>query len=101
MPKLEKQSSHSRSAIPRGGTSLVLSREEANKFCPRVSQRLSSALGQFRMKKALLLLSLLGVAAGGGYFGWNKWQVAKSTSAVPSRPTTAPVEMRDIHFAVN
>jgi len=53
------------------------------------------------MKKALVFLALLGVAAGGGYFGWNKWQVAKATSAVPSRPTTAPVEMRDIHFAVN
>ena len=53
------------------------------------------------MKKALLLLALLGIAAGGGYFGWNKWQTSKSLAALPSRPTTAPVEMRDISFAVN
>jgi RND family efflux transporter MFP subunit len=52
------------------------------------------------MKKfiALILLSGLGV---GGYFGWKQWQAGKLATALPDRPTTAPVEVRDIQFAVN
>jgi RND family efflux transporter MFP subunit len=47
---------------------------------------------------ALLALALLGA---GGYFAWNHWQKARLTAEAPSRPTTAPAELRDIAFAVN
>lgn len=52
------------------------------------------------MKKwfVLILIITLGL---GGYYGWTRWQEAKLADAAPSRPTTAPVEVRDIDFAVN
>jgi len=52
------------------------------------------------MKNWILIIALLGLGAG-GYFGLNRWQKAKAAEAMPGRPTTAPVEVRDIDFAVN
>ena len=52
------------------------------------------------MKKAILLVVLLGLGIG-GYYGWNNWRKAQAAAAVPGRPTTAPAEVRDITFAVN
>src|SRR5207248_2301628 len=54
----------------------------------------------FEMKNWILLAALLGVGAG-GYVYWEKWQKQKTDSAPGSHPTTAIVELRDIHFAVN
>jgi HlyD family secretion protein len=52
------------------------------------------------MKKWIALIALLALAVG-GYYGWNKWQKIRIASALPNRPTTATVEVRDINFAVN
>lgn len=52
------------------------------------------------MKKWVILLALLG-AGFGGYSVWNKYQKTKPTDNLSSRSTTAPVELRDISFAVN
>jgi RND family efflux transporter MFP subunit len=52
------------------------------------------------MKKvlAVILLAALGI---GGYYGWQKWQESRKEAATPTRPTTAPAEIRSISFAVN
>src|SRR5512140_3644110 len=52
------------------------------------------------MKKLFLIVVLL-VCVSGGYYGWLQWQKARAASLVPTRPTTAPAEVRDINFAVN
>ncbi len=52
------------------------------------------------MRIWILIITVLGLGAG-GYYGLNKWQKAKAAAAMPDRPTTAPVEVRDINFAVN
>ncbi len=52
------------------------------------------------MRIWILIIAVLGLGAG-GYYGFNQWQKAKAAAAIPDRPTTAPVEVRDIHFAVN
>src|SRR6266571_1068584 len=52
------------------------------------------------MKKWITLIALIGAGIG-GYYGWSHWQKAKQSAAVPTRPTTAIVELRDISFAVN
>lgn len=52
------------------------------------------------MKKWIALILL--VAAGAwGYQWWAGWRSAQAAAVTPSRPTTAPVETRDIRFAVN
>jgi HlyD family secretion protein len=52
------------------------------------------------MKQWLFLA--VNVAVGiGGYFGWQHWRKVQAAAAVPARPTTAVVELRDIDFAVN
>jgi len=40
-------------------------------------------------------------ALAGGFYGWHRWEQAKAAEAVPTRPTTAVAELRDIDFAVN
>src|SRR3989442_1233512 len=52
------------------------------------------------MKKLIVLIVILG-AGFGGYSVWSNWQKSKLASAIPSRLTTAAVELRDINFAVN
>jgi HlyD family secretion protein len=52
------------------------------------------------MKKLVSLIAILGLGFG-GYSVWNNWQKSKLATAVPTRPTTATVELRDINFAVN
>jgi RND family efflux transporter MFP subunit len=52
------------------------------------------------MKKAIVLLVLIGLG-GGGYYGWLTWQKNKAAAEVPGRSTTAVAEVRDITFAVN
>jgi RND family efflux transporter MFP subunit len=52
------------------------------------------------MKNWIALVVLLGLGVG-GYVYWNKWQKTKPDLAISSRPTTAPVELRDIDFSVN
>jgi HlyD family secretion protein len=52
------------------------------------------------MKKWIVLVMAVGLGTG-GYYGWNVWQKAKTAEALPSRPTTAVAELRDITFAVN
>jgi RND family efflux transporter MFP subunit len=52
------------------------------------------------MKKLIVLLVLIGLGVG-GYYGWNRWQKVSQAAAGPGRPTTAPVELRDISFSVN
>ncbi|HVM51293.1 MAG TPA: hypothetical protein VMU04_24900, partial [Candidatus Acidoferrum sp.] len=52
------------------------------------------------MKKFIFLIVLAGLCAG-GYYGWGRWRKASEAAAVPSRPTTAIAELRDINFAVN
>jgi RND family efflux transporter MFP subunit len=52
------------------------------------------------MKKFVFLIVLVGLCAG-GYYGWNRWRQVSEAAAVPSRPTTAIAELRDINFAVN
>jgi len=52
------------------------------------------------MKIWILIIALVGLGAG-GYYGLNQWQKANAAAAGPDRPTTAPVEVRDIDFAVN
>jgi HlyD family secretion protein len=52
------------------------------------------------MKKLLALVVVLALGVG-GYYGWQKYQLAKAAAAVPDRPTTAVAELRDIDFAVN
>src|SRR2546422_4508681 len=52
------------------------------------------------MKKLIVLMVILG-AGFGGYSVWSNWQKSKLASAIPSRLTTAAVELRDISFAVN
>ena len=53
-----------------------------------------------RMKKWIVLVLVL---AGGvwGYQRYAAWQAAQTAAATPARPSTAPVETRDIRFAVN
>ena len=52
------------------------------------------------MKKWIVLVLVL---AGGvwGYQKWTAWRADQTLAETPSRPTTAPVETRDIRFAVN
>jgi len=52
------------------------------------------------MKKWIVLVLVL---AGGvwGYQKWTAWRGDQTLAETPSRPTTAPVETRDIRFAVN
>lgn len=52
------------------------------------------------MKKFIFLIVLAGLCAG-GYYGWGRWRKVSEAAAVPSRPTTATAELRDINFAVN
>jgi RND family efflux transporter MFP subunit len=52
------------------------------------------------MKKWILILVALGFAAS-GYFGWKRWHQNQTASLAPVRPTTAPVEVRDINFEVS
>ena len=52
------------------------------------------------MKKWIVLILVLGVAAA-GYYGWTNWQKARQNSATPARPTTATAELKNISFAVN
>ena len=52
------------------------------------------------MKKLFLIMVLLACVSG-GYYGWLQWQKARAASLLPTRPTTAPAEVRDINFAVN
>jgi HlyD family secretion protein len=52
------------------------------------------------MKKWIALIAILG-AGFGGYSVWNNWHKSGPAAASSSRPTTAPVELRDINFAVN
>jgi HlyD family secretion protein len=52
------------------------------------------------MKKWIVLVVVAGLCAG-GFYGWTVWQKAKTAAALPSRPTTAVAELRDITFAVN
>src|ERR1051325_8100336 len=53
-----------------------------------------------RMKKWLIVAVILG-AGFGAYSVWSKWQTDKLATALPDRPTTATVELRNINFAVN
>jgi RND family efflux transporter MFP subunit len=52
------------------------------------------------MKKWIVLALLIG---GGlwGYREWAAWRSAQTAAETPDRPTTAPVETRDIRFTVN
>src|SRR5437763_9758866 len=52
------------------------------------------------MKKWIILAAMVGLGFG-GYSAWSNWQKNKLSSGPLSRPTTAPVELRDISFAVN
>ena len=52
------------------------------------------------MKKLVSLIAILGLGFG-GYAVYNNWQKGKLASATPTRASTAPVELRDISFAVN
>src|SRR5215831_5513409 len=52
------------------------------------------------MKKWILLLALVGLGYA-GYSFWKKGQSRNGFSSAENRPTTAPVELRDISFAVN
>jgi len=52
------------------------------------------------MKKLFALLVLVGVGFG-GYYGWVSWQKGRPDPSLPSRPTTAIAELRNISFAVN
>jgi HlyD family secretion protein len=52
------------------------------------------------MKKLVSLIAILGLGFG-GYSLWNNWQKTKLSSAIPTRSSTAPVELRDINFAVS
>src|SRR5512134_587232 len=52
------------------------------------------------MKKWLWLLVLIGLGVG-GFYGWKNWQKSRLAAAMPTRPTTAVAELRDISFAVN
>lgn len=52
------------------------------------------------MKKLLALLVVVGVGFG-GYYGWLSWQKGRPDPSVPTRPTTATAELRNISFAVN
>src|SRR6267142_837929 len=67
--------------------------------CTRLITHLNWLLSKC-MKKFVFLIAVLGLGFG-GYSVWNTWQKGKQSSATPSRPTTAPVELRDISFAVN
>jgi len=60
----------------------------------------AAKLIDFDMRKWIILIAILG-AGFGGYSLWNNWQKTKLSAATPSRPTTAPAELRDISFAVN
>lgn len=52
------------------------------------------------MKKVLAVI-LLAACCAGGYYGWQKWQKQQTLAAAPTRPTTAPAEIRNINFAVS
>jgi len=52
------------------------------------------------MKKWIVAIVLIGAAVG-GYSFWNNWQKTRLAAAVPLRPTTAAVELRNINFCVN
>jgi RND family efflux transporter MFP subunit len=52
------------------------------------------------MKKLLVLLAVLAVI-GGGFYLWKSWGKTNHANGATARPTTAVVESRDIHFAVN
>src|SRR5438309_2328429 len=56
------------------------------------------------MKKWFIRIVVLAAVFGGGAWGLQKWRTslpANSASALAARPTTAMVETRSIHFAVN
>jgi multidrug efflux pump subunit AcrA (membrane-fusion protein) len=52
------------------------------------------------MKKWILLILILAVGAW-GFTQWQPWQNDDTANASAARPTTAPVETRNIRFAVN
>ncbi len=52
------------------------------------------------MKKWILLVLLIGAGVWGSQ-KWASWRAEQSTQETPERPTTAPVETRDIRFSVN
>lgn len=52
------------------------------------------------MKYFIALIAVVGLGFG-GYSFWTSWQKEKAAAAIPSRPTTAVAELRDISFAVN
>src|ERR1043166_10006505 len=52
------------------------------------------------MKLFISIIVVLGIGAGGLYW-WKKYPIADLTDHTASRATTAPVEARDIFFAVN
>jgi RND family efflux transporter MFP subunit len=52
------------------------------------------------MKKLVVLLAVLAVAGGGVYL-WKGWEKTSHPNGAPTRPTTAVVESRDIHFSIN
>jgi len=52
------------------------------------------------VKKAILVIVIIaGIAAGGWY--WRTHKAAEAQAGPDSRPTSATVEARDIHFAIN
>lgn len=52
--------------------------------------------------KILITLLLAAVLGGGGWYAWKQRQAAaEAAAAATARPTTAPVETRDIRFAVS
>ena len=53
------------------------------------------------MKKTILILVVMTVIGGGGFYSWQKWQAQKSATKTPKRSTTATVEARDISFSIN
>lgn len=51
------------------------------------------------MKKLFILIVILGIAVG-GYVIWNRGKTRTAVIPVPTRPTTATIELRNIDFAV-
>ena len=52
------------------------------------------------MKKLAVLIAVLAVGVGGFYL-WKGWEKTNHANGATARATTAVVESRDIHFAVN
>src|SRR3954464_1983591 len=53
------------------------------------------------MKKFIFIFAVLLVAGYGGFHFWKKWQSQTHAAKTSKRATTAMVEARDIHFAIN